>query len=494
MTKQQITPAPQRPADDAPLAEKAIYLLLSFAYCPISDAVVDLFESNEHGQRRLAAFRTEFAAWFEISTGERGGQHKETAVARWMTSEERVTIAGVRMRPDMPFPLYKDNGKRFKNTYLQPRHEGDGDVKPFLDFVERLLPDKREREWFLNHLAYKLAHPEIPGSAVIFVADNENAVREGRFGTGRGLLARIATKLFGENYVRAEDFSIIAGKGGQAEYTDWRLNAVLVYVDEALTSVTAYRRGERKSLFDVLKNVIDPAPKRGSFKGKYEKAIQGTAYNSLWIFTNHADAIQMPRNDRRFTCLRCGREMTSQEADAIIAWMDKPGNIAALARFLDARNLSSFDMFKPLNTATKTEMHDLSHTPVEDVLSDLMEDDERGLVFTRSQLESAVEKILRGDFYSLPGQFWRGQLEGAWHDYIALLKTKNGTPCRIRIKDALGKDNDARIKLYAFRTRYEDAKKLPEAARQAEAKKWGGIREDNFHGLYSVPGGRDKKG
>jgi hypothetical protein len=452
-------------------------------FCPASDTVIDLYEPSEACHRKLAAFRTEFAAWFDTSLGSRGGIHKETAVSLWMTSEQRKTIVGVRMRPDMPFPLFKDNGKWFKNTYRQPQHTGEGDVKPFLTFLRRLLPDSKEYEWFLNHMAYKQAHPEIPGSAIIFVADNEDAVREGVFGTGRGLLSRIAGKLYGENYVRPEDFNVIAGTSSQGVYTDWRLNAVLVTVDEALTSPTAHRRGERKNLYDILKNVVDPAPKRGSFKGKYEKAIQGTAYNSLWVYTNHANAIAIPRNDRRFSVLRNGRKMTLPERQAILAWMEEPGNIAALSRFLEARDLSGFDMFEPLDTAAKTEMHELSRTPVEETLTDLMEDDKRGLVFTRSQLEKAVEESLG----SPPGQYWRGPLEGAWHDYVVLLKTKTGAPWRIRI--ITGK----RPKLYCFRTRRKEAEQLPEAARQREAAKWGGITIYNLRKLRLLSGGRDNK-
>jgi hypothetical protein len=491
--KQQIKPASQRPRGDAPLEEKIIYLLDNFAYCPASDSVIELYEPSEACHRKLNAFRTEFATWFERSLGPRKGQHKETAVAHWMTDERRVTIVGIRMRPDMPFPLYEENGKWFKNTYRQPQHTGEGDVKPFLAFLRRLLPGSKEYEWFLDHMAYKQARPEIPGSAIIFVADNEDGVREGVFGTGRGLLARIATKLYGENYVRPEDFNVIAGTSSQGVFTDWRLNAVLVYVDEALTSPTAYRRGERKTLYDVLKNVVDPAPKRGSFKGKYEKAIQGTAYNSLWVFTNHANAVALPSNDRRITVLRNGRKMTLQERQTILAWMDKPGNIAALARFLETRELSGFDMFEPLDTDAKTNMYEMSRTPVEDVLSDLMEDNKRGLVFTRARLENAVEDILKGDAHNLPGPFWRGQLEGAWADYIMLMKSENGTPWRLRISNDADKNKDKRLKLYCFRTKYKQAVKLAEAARRTEALKWDGIDLHTRDEWRVLEGGRADK-
>ena len=49
-----------------------------------------------------------------------------------------------------------------------------------------------------------------------------------------------------------------------------------------------------------------------------------------------------------------------------------------------------------------------------------------------------------------------------------LLKTKNGSPSRVRVAGQL-------VKLYCFRTRKKQVDKLPEAARQASARRRGGV-------------------
>ena len=142
--------------------------------------------------------------------------------------------------------------------------------------MERFLPDKTQREWLYDWMAHKQARPEIPGTAVLFVADTDDGVREGKFGTGRGMFFKVMHKLYGEEYSRAEDFDILDGSSGQAAYTDWRHNSVLVTVDEAKSSPTSYRRGERSAVYEVLKNIVDPAPKRCRFKVQV-RACRSTA-------------------------------------------------------------------------------------------------------------------------------------------------------------------------------------------------------------------------
>ena len=126
-------------------------------------------------------------------------------------------------------------------------------------------------------------------------------------------------------------------------------------------------------------------------------------------------------------------------------------------------------MFQPLDTAAKQDMAELALTQVEGILRDLMEDDKQELVFTRYQMEREVETVLSGGVSNggYPGH-WRGEFEAAWKRYCVLLKTKNGSPSRVRVAGR-------QTKLYCFRTRKKQVEKLPEAARQRSARKRGGI-------------------
>ena len=95
---------------------------------------------------------------------------------------------------------------------------------------------------------------------------------------GAACSSRSCTSSTARNIRRAEDFDILDGSSGQAAYTDWRHNSVLITIDEAKSSPTSYRRGERSAVYEVLKNVVDPAPKRCRFKSKYGRPFDGMSY------------------------------------------------------------------------------------------------------------------------------------------------------------------------------------------------------------------------
>jgi hypothetical protein len=325
-------------------------------------------------------------------------------------------------------------------------------------------------------MAHKQARPDIPGTAVVFVADTLEGVREGTFGTGRGLMGRIARKLYGEQYTRSQSFAVVSGASGQSDFNDWLHGSVLVTIDEAQTSPTAYRRGERNATYEVLKELVDPAPKLHRFHGKNRQAFDGMSYASIWVATNHANAVSIPEHDRRFTVLRNGRPITPNEVDDITRWMDDPANIGALSQALEARDLTGFNMFLPLVTAGKTEMAELARSDVEELLRDLMEDPDRGLAFTRGHIEAVAE-------HAFSGAQWRGEFAAAWHAYCVGPRTQTGDYRKIRI-------HGQRKKVFCFRTRKAEVDRLPEAAIRREVAKWGGVTLDA--GDISIVGDSEK--
>jgi uncharacterized protein DUF5906 len=454
---------PPEPDAAAPVNEKAAWLLASYGYCMIEDTVVELFAAHMACHIRPAAFDRQFRRWFEPPSGR--SRKPVFATELWSMASLRLSIAGVRMRPDRPFPVFEEGGRLFKNTYRPPAHPlTGGDSAKFMEFLHLFIPDPVEREFLLNWMAHKLRRPDVPGTSLVFVADNQEGVREGRFGTGRGLMFRVAHALYGPQYARAQAFSVLDGTSGQSGFTDWMHGNVLVTVDESRTSPTAYRRGERNAVYDVLKDIVDPAPKRMTFTGKYRQAFDGMSYCSFWIASNHADAVAIPEADRRFSVLRNGRALTPDEAIAIDRWMGDPANIGALARMLAARDLSGFNMFQPLMTAAKAEMADLALSDVEGVLRDMMAETDRGLVFTRAHLQLHV-----GHHYNVNDARWHGEFAGAWNRYcIKVTDPATGAQRRVR-------SQGTQKKLFCFRSRRAEAERLPEAACRREAAKWGAV-------------------
>jgi hypothetical protein len=301
------------------------------------------------------------------------------------------------MRPDMPFPLYQENGSTFKNTYLRPRHEGSGDITPWLAFMQHLLPNDVEREWFCDWLAHKYVNPHVPGVACVMVATD---VEVATFGAGRGLLGSIVSKLIGESYVRGLDFEMLTGATSQAQFTDWRAKTLMVLVNESKSESDSTRWSTRHAVYERLKSLVEPRAVKHTFAVKGKPEIHAYSFTSYLIASNHSDAVQIPYNDRRFTVLSNGPSIAEEMAETIAAWMVQPGNIAELARWLEARDLSNFSAYTPLPTEAKTLMAELSRTDSDDAWATVKERVGKTGLFTSEQIVSAVQAELN-DFASL---------------------------------------------------------------------------------------------
>ena len=383
-----VKPMPEDPADDATFEQRLAWMLLTHGFCKRLDRIVALYEPSSDCLVTRPAFTFDYKPWHEIIPGPDGGETTNYVAAIWAMRPERSKIRGIRMRPDRDYPTYVENSETFKNTYLKPVHKGAGDIQPFLDFIAHLLPTKFEREWFLDWLACKWMRPEIPGIAVVMVAqDVEGQI----FGTGRGMLRDILQRLLGNAYAKHVDFDILTGKSAQGVYTDFLADVVLLMVDEAKDTADASRWSERRAAYERLKSVIDPRAIERSFVVKGEQRFFGLCFAAFLIFTNNLDAIQIPPGDRRFGCLANGGRMTAEMAKGLQAWMDQPGNIAELARWLEAATSDQeFDPFEAPVTLTKTAMQELASSERDDAFLTVRRRIGKNGLFTADQFLNAM--------------------------------------------------------------------------------------------------------
>jgi hypothetical protein len=306
------------------------------------------------------ALRTEMRAYDLVETGPRGGIKRISPIDAWLTLPEKVRVAGWRMRPQLPRPLFREGGHLFINTYAPPAHlTQGGELATFERFLERLIPDVVERAWFLQWLAHKVRAPWVPMVAIIMVA------RE--YGTGRGTLGEILGKLFGETYVKPCDFAMFTGSSAAARFNTMFADALVVLVNEA-TEEDGHRWHVRRSAYEALKSTVDP---NGSMLRRYEakgqNAYFGPSAMSTIVATNNLDAVKLPENDRRFCVITNSNEpMTSEEREELRQWMADPTNIGALYRRLGALPAdATFDPYWPPRFAGKRDMIELAQTDID---------------------------------------------------------------------------------------------------------------------------------
>lgn len=181
-------------------------------------------------------------------------------------------------RPDMPFGEICDDGEAV-NMFMRPKVAvSDGDVTPFLDLLQKLLPVERDRQILLSWCA---AIVQNPGKKLQFAV-----VLQGAEGNGKSFFIRCMANAVGINVTHFPNPEELNEK-----YNTYIEANLLIGVEEI------HMEG-RRDMLDRLKKYItnDRIEVRGMRENK-----RMTDNHTNWIFaTNHKDAVVKSKNDRRY--------------------------------------------------------------------------------------------------------------------------------------------------------------------------------------------------
>jgi len=387
--------------------------------------------------------RGRMAPWALLHIGPRGGVKTRSPVEDWIVSPARISIRREEMRPDQPRPIFTEDGYQIFNRYRPPAHPATGGgTAVFRSFLEHLIPDENERKWLWNWLAHKAHRPWIPMVAVILVAEE--------FGSGRGTLFDILGLLFGKVYVVPCSFDELTGKSAAARFNARLADALIVVVNEAVAE-DGEQQAQRRHHYEALKNSVDPSPTaRRRFEAKGQHAYAQTSAGSTMFATNHRDVVKLPWNDRRFSVLTCGAQMSEEQTAEIRAWMAVPENIGALYRALlatPAVPTTEFNPFdKPPPFVGRREMIGMGKSRLEDAYEAAIDALEGCPLFTMTQMQKLIGYI---------GAHTGGDWSGRARHTVA----KNAY--RLRERD----EADNRIK-------YRKRQEVIYARTRAEQRKW----------------------
>src|SRR5215468_1825790 len=320
------TIADRQAAQEACFPAALDWMLVNYAY--YADAfmgkggIISLVDGKIGTIASLKGFMQLYAV---VEEGPRGGLKKTSVVDVWISHPSRAHIDAVQTRSDKPRPTFTEDGLTIFNRYWPPAHPTrEGEIETFKAFFARLVPDATEREWFWNYFAHKARKPWVPMVGVIMVAE--------KFGSGRGTLFEILERVFGEDYVVPCEFGELTGTAAGARFNDRLANALIATVNEA-TDEDGHLQARRRLDYEALKNIIEPSPTaRHRFEAKGQHAYAQCSARTTMVATNHRDVVKLPREDRRFSVVTCGRKMTPFERADIRAWMEVPENIGALYR------------------------------------------------------------------------------------------------------------------------------------------------------------------
>ena len=345
-----------------------------------------------------------------VEEGPRGGLKKMSVVDTWMTHPLRAHIDAIQCRSDKPRPTFEDDGLIVYNRYWPPAHPtAGGEIKTFVKFLMRLVPDKKERKWMWHWMGHKVRRPWVPMVAVIMVAEE--------FGTGRGTLFEILGLMLGKPYAVPCSFGELTGTSRGANFNARLADALLATVNEAVAE-DGHQQAQRRLTYEAFKNVVEPSPtaiRRFEAKGQHAYAQQSAM--SVMIATQHRDVMKLPPDDRRAEVITNGGRMTPDQRADIRAWMAVPENIGALYRMLLALPAAQLDVFDPFGQpppfAGRLEMIGMGATRLEDAYAEARGAIEGCRLFTMTQVKRLLGYF--GDYTS-----------GDWTDKALHIVAKQG--------------------------------------------------------------------
>lgn len=341
-------------------------------------------------------FRTAMEPYYEEKPGPKGGLQMAWLSDLWMRHPDRRQVRSIAMRPDMPWPIFEENGAQHVNTYRPRVFPPGGDATIGLHFLEHLLPIPAERHYFMQWLSHKLQHPEVRGVGIIMVAHQT-------FGTGRGSLIQLLRLMFPDNTVRNIDFDMLSGRNYQSQYNDWRVDSLIVAVDEAQeTAQNVSRWQTRNNAYERLKEVVDPSATDITVIRKGAANGPGKTYASVVVMTNHMDSVVLPVNDRRFAIFENGPAQTDDYWVQFHAWKADPANVGAFVRELLKVNIAGFKPYAPPPmTAAKADMVDAGSSELDRLFAEAMSR-YANTVLVREQVILVMEDLLMETSVEVP--------------------------------------------------------------------------------------------
>lgn len=328
-----------------------------FAYLQDDDAYYDMVERQEVSRQSFnAIFR-------HIECKSIHGAKKPKIEAATCFDENRQAkgariLKGVTYAAGESILCARDGlvyGNRWRDARPTPVA---GNIQPWLNHVERMIPDKREREHVLTVMAFKLQHPNRK--------INHAVLHGGNPGSGKDTMwAPFFWAIGGDSL---KNVSLVRNEEITSQW-GYALETEVLVVNELRQSEAK----DRRALENTLKPLIAAPPEFLSVQRKGLAPYDLVNRLQVVAFSNERVSINLPSDDRRwFVVWSDAPRMTDEDGARMWAWLNSGGK-SAVAAWLHARDVSAFNPGStPFMTEAKAIMVEAGMSGAESFLVDLM--------------------------------------------------------------------------------------------------------------------------
>jgi len=247
-------------------------------------------------------------------------------------------------------------GNRWRDARPQPKA---GDMSMWLAHVERMVPEKFEREHLLNALAHKVQFPTHKINHAILMGGNHGSGKDTLFAPffwAIGGKAKINCSM-----IKNEDLTSQWGYGLECEVME-------------IAELRQAEAKDRRALENHLKPIIAAPPEYLMVNRKGLHPYY--ALNRVFVvaFSNERVAISIPSEDRRwFVIWAEASKLPEAQAVSLWNWYQHRGGFEAVAHYLHTRDVSAWNpTAPPPMTEAKAIMVEHGMSTAESFLVDLM--------------------------------------------------------------------------------------------------------------------------
>lgn len=304
-----------------------------------------------------------------------------------------------------------------------PEQVTDEDVAPWLDHITFLFPEPMERGELLNFMGHVVQRRGVKVRWAPLIISKQ--------GLGKGVMMKPISAYLGANFKDLEPAELARQFNGHWEHE-------LIVVEEM-------QRLDRIDAYEKLKAIITgTASNLLTIERKFQEPYAIPNVVNVMFFSNHLDAVNMARDDRRFLVLTIPHE--KQEAGyytKIVNWYDREDGKQKVIQWLKQRDISEFDPnAEPVMTDAKREVIDVAMPYYNDELRVQMQKDG---VFGKYNILTPgdVVAIAQSDL-NLPAHFrnhmttkakaFRALEAAGWHNVTKQVRL-NGEIVRFWVRD-----------------------------------------------------------
>ncbi len=302
-------------------------------------------------------------------SGFNGKENVKVAPA-WLSWEKRRECSELVYEPALEPGLLPDRRLNlWPGLSVQPI---EGDITPWVKLLDHIFRDDPEaRKWFEHWVAYPIQHPGTKLSTAVLLW--------GVQGAGKSLLGETIGGLYGENYYELSQNDLVS------DFNDWLSHRQFVLVNEIVST------GRQKQA-DHLKGLI--TRQHATVNIKYQPTYKVRDCVNYFITSNHANALCLDDDDRRFFVYRVKEPIGDKLANGIGRWNKTREGRAALLHHLHSINLDGFNPHAHASrNAAKEAMIEASRTDLEQFIGDRIEAARNG-----EQPELTSAKQIRDEF------------------------------------------------------------------------------------------------